>query len=36
MNWVKNSPHKTNIKSVNIAETIRDDDNYDEEINIKT
>ena len=35
MHWAKNCPHKTNIKSVNVAETISDDDdNYDEEVNI--
>ena len=34
MHWAKNCPHKTNIKSINAAETISDDDNYDEEVNI--
>ena len=34
MHWAKNCPHKTNIKSINVAETISDDDNYDEEVNI--
>ena len=28
--WAKNCPHKTNIKLINVAETISDDDNYDE------
>ena len=32
--WGKKCLHKTNIKSVNVAETISDDDNYDEEVNI--
>ena len=30
MYWAKNCPHKTNIKPINVAETISDDDNYDE------
>ena len=30
MYWAKNCPHKTNIKLINVAETISDDDNYDE------
>ena len=30
MYWAKNCPHKTNIKPINVAETINDDDNYDE------
>ena len=30
MYWAKNCHHKTNIKSVNVAGTISDDDNYDE------
>ena len=34
MHWAKNCPHKTNIKSINAAETISDNDNYDEEVNI--
>ena len=34
MHWAKNCPHKTNIKSINVAETISDDDNYDEKVNI--
>ena len=29
MYWAKNCPHKTNIKPINAAETISDDDNYD-------
>ena len=33
MHWAKNCPHKTNIKSVNVAETTSDG-NYDEEVNI--
>ena len=32
MYWAKNCHHKTNIKSVNVAGTISDDDNYDEEV----
>ena len=27
MHWAKDCPHKTNVKSVNVAETISDDDN---------
>ena len=34
MHWAKNCPHKTNIKSVNFAETHGDDDNDDKEVNI--
>ena len=34
MHWAKNCPHKTNIKSINVAETISDDDNYDDDFNI--
>ena len=34
LHWAKNCPHKTNIKSINVAETISDDDNYDEKVNI--
>ena len=34
MHWAKNCPHKANIKSINVAETISDDDNYDEEVSI--
>ena len=34
MHWAKNCPHKANIKSINVAETITDDDNYDEEVSI--
>ena len=34
MHWAKNCPHKTNTKSANVADTISDDDNYDEEVNI--
>ena len=29
MHWANNCRHKTNTKSVNVAETISDDDNYD-------
>ena len=34
MHWANNCRHKTNTKSVNVAETISDDDNYDGEVNI--
>ena len=34
MHWAKNCPHKINIKSVNIAETISDDDKSDKKVNI--
>ena len=34
MHWAKNCPHKTNVKSVNVAETNCDNDNNDEEVNI--
>ena len=33
MHCTKNCPHQTNIKSFHVAETISDDENYDEEVN---
>ena len=34
MHWTKNCLHKTNTKLFNIAETICDDNNYDEVVNM--